>query len=73
MPSAIATLQSAVLSAVAAASEPIRVLVLEALLPQFASGAGVDAWLETVARLGASVVRFNAETTAEFLQAVQES
>lgn len=73
MPSAIATLQSAVLSAVAAAAEPIQVLVLEALLPQFAAGAGVDAWLETAASLGAAVVRFNADSTAEFLQAVQQS
>lgn len=73
MPSAIATLQSAVLSAVASAPEPIQVLVLEALLPQFAAGAGVDAWLETVASLGAAVVRFNADSTAEFLQAVQQS
>lgn len=73
MPSAIATLQSGVLSAVAAASEPIKVLVLEALLPQFAAGAGVDAWLETVASLGAAVVHFNADNAAKFLQAVQQS
>ncbi|XBH21438.1 FtsK/SpoIIIE domain-containing protein [Jonesiaceae bacterium BS-20] len=73
MPSAIATLQSAVLSAVASATEPLQVLVFEALLPQFAVGAEVDAWLDTVVSLGAAVVRFNADSTAEFLHAVQQA
>lgn len=73
IPSAIATLQTSVLSAVAASDEALQVLVLEALLPQFAGGAGVEAWLDTLAVLGATVGRFDADGSAAFLQAVQQA
>lgn len=69
-PSAIATLQAGVLSAVASASAPIDVLVLEALIPQFRGEARIDAWLDVVASLGARVVRYDADTAADFVDAI---
>lgn len=70
MPSAIATLQAAVLSAAAAADTDVDVLVLDALIPRFRKNALIPEWLATVAELGARVVQYDADTAAEFLQAV---
>jgi len=73
MPSAIATLQAAVLSAVASADEPPRVLILEQLIPQFRRDALADQWLETLGALGARVVLYDADTVREFLAAVSDA
>lgn len=73
MPLAIATLQTAVMSAVAAAEKSVDVLVFEELIGQFRSGAQIDQWLETIATLDARVVRYDADTAQEFLRDVQEA
>lgn len=70
MPSAIATLQSAVLSSVAAAESDVDVLVLDALIPRFREGALIDEWLVTIAGLGARVVQYDADSVAGFVAAV---
>ncbi|MCT9002609.1 FtsK/SpoIIIE domain-containing protein [Microbacterium memoriense] len=70
-PSAIATLQSGVLSSVAAAEDPLDVLVLEDLIPQFRREALVDEWLHVVADLGARVVRYDGDSVTEFVDAVE--
>lgn len=71
MSSAIATLQTGVLSAVAGAKVPIDVIVFEELIPKFRRVALVDEWLDTLAALGANVVRFGADTAEEFIQSVE--
>ncbi|WP_009884443.1 FtsK/SpoIIIE domain-containing protein [Brevibacterium aurantiacum] len=70
---AISTLQTAVLSAVAAADESIDVVVFEELIRKYRSGALIEEWLDTLAALGANVIRFDGETTQEFMQTVSDA
>lgn len=73
MSTAISTLQTAVLSAVAAEEQPIDVIVFEELIRKYRSGALIEKWLNTLAVLGANVVRFDADTVEAFVQAVSDA
>lgn len=68
---AIATLQTITLSAIAAADEPIEVLILEALIPQFHEGANLDQWTETLAQMGAIVRLYDADSVTEFVSDIR--
>lgn len=57
----VATVQFATLSLVAAAAEPVRVLLFEALLPHHRAGVVLDDWLETLTRIGGEVTIFGAD------------
>lgn len=70
---AIATLQTAVMSAVAASTIPVQVLLLESLIPTFRNGALLDEWIAALATLGASVVRYDDEHVSEFVATVSDA
>lgn len=72
VPAAIATVQTAVLSA-AAAEKGLRVLLLETLRPQFREAAGLDPWIKSLTMLGANVVRHQLGDEEAFLEKVKES
>lgn len=72
VPAAIATVQTAVLSAAVAAGS-LRVLLLESMLRQFRETAGIDAWLDTLRRLGCVVERYGSGDEEKFLDAVKDA
>ncbi|MCS4534953.1 FtsK/SpoIIIE domain-containing protein [Corynebacterium sp. HS2168-gen11] len=71
MPRAIATLQAAVLSAVAAASDPsIRVICFDGLIPHFRATASMERWFETLKNLGANVEVYGPDCVEECVKEI---
>lgn len=73
MPAAIATLQTAVMSAVVAEDQDINVILFEALIRKHYRGSLIDEWVDSIVALGANVMRFGQDSSEEFIQAVEKA
>ena len=71
--SAIATTQTLTLSAVAAATERIQVLLLDTPARRVRSRIDTERWVQALQKLGAQVTRFGLGEEQDFLDAVNEA
>ncbi|OAD97733.1 FtsK/SpoIIIE domain-containing protein [Arthrobacter sp. OY3WO11] len=72
VPAAIATVQTAVLSAAVAAGG-LRVIIFDSMLRKFREIAGIEQWLNTLHRLGCTVDRYRAGDEEQFLEELKSA